>query len=158
MTTKKYQTKIEIDIIPGFHNEYPEIEYGIGDSKESMFVKEKTTLTFDLDLETGEHLLFINFVNKKDEDTVVELNLDKTISIGDIRFEGIAAPHFQWLGEYEPIYPEPWYSQQSTVPDKVIKGTTFMGWNGSWTLKFKSPIFPWMHQEVLHLGWVWPTS
>jgi hypothetical protein len=100
--------------------------------------------------------VIIDFVNKTDSDCVPHLGLDKYITIGAIRINGIHLPRFNWLATYEPVFPEPWYSQQNPRPNPVQAGETHLGWNGRWQLKFDAPVFSWIHQ-LENMGWVWPT-
>lgn len=154
MVTKSFQTKIEIDIVPQYHQDAPHIVYGIDHHRIEIDVPQPTTLTLDYNLEPGAHRCFVEFTNKKNEDTVPSLGLDKTVTISAIRFLNFESQEFLWKSEYLPQYPEPWYSEQIEKPPAVRPGVTTLGWNGCWQLDFESPVFPWIHR-TLRLGWVW---
>jgi hypothetical protein len=156
MDTKKYQTDIEIDIVPTYHSTVPEIVSGIDHTVDRTQLSQPTTLKFNQLLTAGPHSVIIDFVNKQDADCVPHLGLDKYITIGDIRINSIHLPRFNWLATYEPVFPEPWYSQQNPRPNPVQTGETHLGWNGRWQLKFDAPLFSWIHQ-LENMGWVWPT-
>lgn len=71
------------------------------------------------------------------------------VIIKKISFFGIEDPRFIWAGVYKPDYP-PHY------PNKVLElsNTTYLGWNGVWSLDFGVPVFTWIHQ-VQNLGWIY---
>ena len=156
MDTKKYQTEIEIDVIPTYHASLPEIIWGMNQAKKRMSLSRPTTLRFDELLTAGSHCVIIDFVNKTDSDCVPDLGLDKYITIGAVRINGIHLPRFNWIATYEPVFPEPWYSQQNPRPNPVQAGETHLGWNGRWQLTFDAPVFSWIH-KLEGMGWVWPT-
>jgi len=76
------------------------------------------------------------------------------VEISGIEFFGIRDPKFVWSGVYRPVYPEPWFSQQSTKPRSELSGFSHLGWNGTYSLKFTVPVFTWIHQ-VQNLGWIY---
>jgi hypothetical protein len=157
MTIKKYKTKIEIDIVPEYHASLPTIVVGIDSVEEKKIISQNTTLTFDTELSVGEHSVIIDFVDKTNADCVPSQNLDKTISITNIRINGICLDRFLWESTYTPNYPEPWYSQQTVLPPQTHKGSVKLGWNGRWQLNFTSPVFTWIHQTE-KMGWIWPIN
>lgn len=143
-TVIKTLTKIELDLVPTYHSEDPPvINYGIDIADTTMVVDRPLTLEFLVELDPGPHSLIVEFVNKKDEDCIPNQGLDKTIGIGQVRFDGLTSPNFNYMAEYYPIYPEPWYSEQDPKPDPVHKAATLMGWNGRWKLDFNAPVFFW---------------
>lgn len=114
----------------------------------------------DLDLSgslsRGDHVLHIELSGKTNSDT--QGSRDMAVLIENIDFFGICDDRFKWQATYQPNYPEPWYSQQvaaGLVPQDVLQGCTYLGWNGTWRLEFSTPIFTWMHR-VLDLGWIYP--
>jgi hypothetical protein len=157
MTTKKYKTNIEIDIVPEYHASLPTIVVGIDSAEEKKIISQNTTLTFDTELSVGEHSVIIDFIDKTNADCVPSQNLDKTISITSIRINGICLDRFLWESTYTPNYPEPWYSQQTVLPPQTHKGSVKLGWNGRWQLNFTAPVFTWIHQTE-KMGWIWPIS
>ena len=156
MATKKYHTHIEIEVTPTYHQSQCEIAYGIDDTTiNTIHLSQPCQLVFDFDLDPGVHSVFVDFLNKADADCVPDLGLDKYITIGAIRVNGIHLPRFNWLATYEPVFPEPWYSQQNPRPNPVQAGETHLGWNGRWQLQFDAPVFTWIHQ-LENMGWIWP--
>lgn len=156
MDTKKYQTNIEIDIVPSYHNTVPEIVSGVDHAVDRTQLSQPTTLKFNQLLTAGLHSVIIDFVNKQDADCLPHLGLDKYITIGAVKINGIYLPRFNWMATYEPVFPEPWYSQQNPSPNRILIGATHLGWNGRWQLQFSAPVFTWIHQ-MERMGWIWPT-
>ena len=156
MVTKHYLTKIEIELVPTYHASAPHIAYGIDSISDAMTLTQPTVLTFQQELSAGPHELIIDFTNKQDSDCIPELGLDKYISVGAIKFHNIHLPRFNWLATYEPVFPEPWYSEQNPPPNPIQQGETHLGWNGRWRLAFVAPVFSWIHQ-LENMGWIWAT-
>ena len=75
MDTKKYQTDIEIDVVPTYYNTVPEIVSGIDHAVDRMRLSRPTTIRFDQLLTAGPHSVIIDFVNKADADCVPHLGL-----------------------------------------------------------------------------------
>jgi hypothetical protein len=86
-----------------------------------------------------------------------DLDAEQAVQITKLSFYGISDPRFVWRGEYRPCYPELWAKQQHDqgieLP-QVLTNTNYLGWNGTWCLKFDVPIFTWIHQ-VQDLGWIY---
>jgi len=155
--TTKFHVDIEVELIPTYHQDPPQISYGIdGIILNRQDWDQAGILKFEYDLTTGPHVIFVNFENKRNDDTIVELGLDKYLTVGNISINGICLPKFNWVATYFPSYPEPWYSQQTPQPGPVITCPTHLGWNGRWQLQFDAPVFSWIHQ-IENMGWVWPT-
>lgn len=155
MAINKYRTKIEVDLTPVYHDRAPEITYGIDQADQTKVLTEPYTLSFDLELDQGPHDLIINLTNKTNEDCIPSQNLDMLVTISEVRFSGIALQRFILISEYTPTYPEPWYSNLDVKPDAVLYSRNTLGWNGTWKIPFKTPIFPWIH-DIEKMGWIWP--
>lgn len=154
MDTKIYKTQISITLEPIWHEDAPEIEVGVGNQIVKHTLTSTETFDFELQSESKTVELLVRFLNKKDSDTVPEKNLDKAVIVKAVKINGITDDRFVWTGCYEPLYPEPWYSQQALPPSKVLVGHNYLGWNGQWMLSVQIPAFRWMHQ-VLSLGWIY---
>jgi hypothetical protein len=148
-----YPIKIEIRLEPIYHQDPPECKITVGDQAQQGFLTKPTSFFFTISA-TNESEINIELLNKTDKDTVPELGLDKALKIQNIGFFGISDPRFVWLGEYRPVYPEPWHSQQITKPPKILRNVDYIGWPGVWTLKFNVPVFTWIHQVQGH-GWLY---
>ena len=106
---------------------------------------------FEVDIEEGEHALTIN--NNFSPDPKTACVIDK------IRFDDIDLGIIAYSGEYRPNYPEPWYSDQckeGNTPKEVWGGKDakdgsapmFMGWEGSYKLKFSTPLYEWLLENI----------
>ena len=154
--TITYQVKLAVTLRPVWHNDPPQIRIGIDEVMSDMTLTDTTTVNFDVDA-VEKCKLTIEFLNKTDQDTVPDQNLDKAVLIESIDFFGISDPKFVWAGIYEPKYPEPWATQQrnlGVVLAPQITNCTYLTWNGNWTLTFDVPVFAWIH-KVQDLGWIY---
>jgi hypothetical protein len=156
MDIKKYRTEIKLYITPVWHKEPPVCS--IKFSKDVFFkeeIKESKIYSYEEYLPNGNYDIMIEFLNKKNSDTVN--GKDKAIKIDKIVFNDIESERFAWQGIYCPIYPEPWASQQ-TAAGKTLMPTlssqTYLGWNGVWKLTYSAPIFTWIHKLENH-GWIY---
>jgi hypothetical protein len=114
MDIKKYRTEIKLHITPVWHKEPPIC--AIQFSKDVFFKEEITeskVYSYEEYLMDGNYDVTIEFLNKKNSDTVD--GKDKAIKIDKIVFNNIESEKFVWQGIYQPIYPEPWLSQQKKL-------------------------------------------
>jgi len=154
-TNLKHRFWGEISLDPVFHEEPPLVKVILaGDELFHGLLESRKTLEFDRWLVPGVYDLTVEFLNKKDTDTVPDRNLDKAVIVESISVAGLRSQKFVWQGIYAPEYPEPWHSQQTPRPPAELLGHTYLSWNGIWTLKLSSPIFTWVHQ-VEDLGWIY---
>lgn len=154
MDTKTFNVSVDLLLVPKFYADPPQIRCGFGNDIIERDLVEPSTISFNTNEVAGNYTVFVEFLNKKNTDTNLELNLDKTVTIKKITLNGLAFDSVVNHTVYYPIYPEPWYSQQDPKPDKYIIGVQELGWNGRWELSFGVPVFTWIHQ-VENLGWVW---
>jgi hypothetical protein len=156
MDMKKYKTKIEIILTPVWHREPPLVAIKFSkDFFSKEYLKKQKKYVFEKEIPAGEYELSIDFLNKKNTDTVGQN--DKALKIDKIILNGILSDKFIWEGIYQPTYPEPWASQQKILGkklDKFIKPSTYMGWNGQWKLIYSVPLFSWIH-KIENLGWIY---
>ena len=133
----------------------PEIALALNDSVIFQGALEQDRdFSIHRNLPNGIHRLCLTLFNKVDADTVH--NKDKAVIVQAVDFFGLRSPHFVWRGQYQPIYPEPWATQQKTkgvILDQTLQGHNRISWNGTWFLEFSSPIFTWIHQAH-DLGWI----
>lgn len=152
MDIKHYHLDARITLTPIWHNDPPEIILSFGpDVIYAGHLFSTTTFNIDKTLDAGQYQLSLEFINKKNSDTVD--GLDKAVNIEKITFNTIESPQFAWSGIYCPNYPEPWASQQQDLKPELTHHT-YLGWNGKWTLTFDIPIFTWVH-KTLDLGWIY---
>ena len=85
-------------------------------------------------------------VNEKGDILKDQLLHIKRIEIDEIDIGGLV-----YEGEYTPIYPEPWASQQ--IKDGIdlktsLRNVTAMGFDGTWKFKFSSPFYMWLLENL----------
>ncbi len=110
---------------------------------------EEKVVKFSADLEDGEHTFEITHDYSADNISalVIEKIIMDEIDIGVISYGGT----------YTPTYPEPWYSDEQeagrtpkeTIGDGVDgSAPLFMGWEGSYKLKFSTPLYEWLLENI----------
>jgi len=111
--------------------------------------KETKELTMNVHLEDDTHTLEIEHSYSENSSTALVINkiVIEDIDIGVIAYEG----------EYRPIYPEPWYSDETEAgrqPKEVVgkerdgSACLFMGWEGTYKLEFSTPLYEWLLQKI----------
>lgn len=146
------QIRLELELL--WDDTEPEIAISL-DAK-SIFRGHCKRLTeeFEIqqDLAAGQHELVIDFRNKQYQ--IRPPGTDMAVIIRKVYFQH-TNNDFSGFGIYRPVYPEPWYTEQvnlGTKPPSSLNGR-YLGWNGTWSLQFSTPIYRWMHQQ-LDLGWL----
>jgi len=129
----------------------PIIRYGLDNKVIDLLTLDKPNCKVELNkhLDIGNHIFWIEFINKNYDECLLEQNIDMAVEIESVSFEGITLDRFKWAGFYYPDYPE-------NYPDKkpIIESATYLGWNGRWELPFTVPIFTWIH-KLENLGWLY---
>ncbi len=151
----RYDLDLELEISSVWFRQPPTVEVSLDDH--CLFhglinADEKITYTGSLD--QGCHYLKIQYQGKTDLDTDQDRGLDTAVILKKISFFGIDDMKFIWAGEYCPDYPVEWASQQSHPLPKLLTNQTYLGWNGTWTLRIDLPIFTWIHR-IQDLGWIY---
>ena len=155
--TTPYPVKLSVVLKPIWHDDPPQISIGVDGETNTFLLEQSQQFDFEFDSAQVEHNLVIEFLNKTNQDTIVESGLDKAVNIEKISFFGISDPKFIWSGVYVPIYPEPWASEQAkngVVLKQHLTDQTYLAWNGKWTLTFNVPVFTWIH-NIQNLGWIY---
>lgn len=151
-----YLVKLSLTLTPVWHQDPPVIRVGINQDLQKFELRQSQNFEFQFQADADCELI-VEFLNKKDTDTVQEHNLDKAVIIEKIKFFDIEDPRFVWAGVYEPKYPEPWASQQrqqGVVLNPRLSPHCYLSWNGKWTLTFSVPVFTWIH-KIQDLGWIY---
>jgi hypothetical protein len=103
-----------------------------------------TTTSFDFEfLAVDQASMILEHHSKSDQDP------NTAVIIQRIEFYGISDPRFIWAGTYYPVYPSHYPDQKSSRP-----GQDYLGWNGTYVLDFKVPVFSWIHQ-IQDMGWLY---
>lgn len=113
-----------------------------GNINEDIVVKFSQTLNFN------KHVLSIQRTGKNNQQ--VRLDADgnyqgQELFIDWIKIDGVNIRNLIWTNAYyEPIYPEPWASQQRDQGielERLVLGETCLSHNGTWRLEFNSPFY-----------------
>jgi len=114
-----------------------------------------TLIEFYSELTEGQQYNFtINRTNKFDSQTITQdgkIIKDQLLFIKSIEIDEIDLGGLIYEGLYYPEYPEPWASQQKELGNTLtpsIKNVTSMGFNGRWELKFTSPFYMWLLENL----------
>lgn len=114
-----------------------------------------TVVGFEHTLEEGkEYTLKILRSGKIKGQTVVEADKivrDQLLHIKGIEIDEIDIGALVFEGLYTPSYPEPWATQQKSAGVDLpgsFKNVTCMGHNGVWELKFSSPFYMWLLENL----------
>ena len=112
-------------------------------------------IEFDQTFDEGQNVdLVIKRSNKNAKQTIVEngeIVKDQLLHINQIEIDEIDIGSLVYDGVYRPEYPEPWASQQAEVgnkPPEIIKNSTDLGHNGTWTFSFGTPFYMWLLENL----------
>ena len=158
MTTEKLKFKVQL--YAQYWDKPPVAEIIIGD--QSKLKQEITGTEHNPDIlevyheltEGQEYKFVIHRTNKDNTQTMVENNQitkDQLLCIKSIEIDEIDLGGLIYEGLYHPEYPEPWASQQKELGHTLatpIKNVTSMGFNGRWELKFTSPFYMWLLENL----------
>ena len=115
---------------------------------------QRTTITFDAELDDGEHQLIIERQNKTTKDTLLKnskIIKDSTINILDIVIDEISIEPLLDHANFFPKYAEPWLSQQKQIgkePPASYNYCRTLHHNGEWKLDFANPVHIWFFQNI----------
>ena len=117
---------------------------------------EPDIIEFENELTEGnEYELTIERSGKTKTQTVIndkgDILKDQLLNIKRIEIDEIDIGALVYDGEYTPIYPEPWATQQRESGQDLkdsFKNVTKMGFNGTWRFKFTSPFYMWLLENL----------
>ena len=102
-----------------------------------------------------EYNLVINRSGKVKNQTVIndkgDILKDQMLHIKSIEIDEIDIGALVYEGVYTPQYPEPWATQQREAGVELkhsFKNVKQMGHNGGWKLKFASPFYMWLLENL----------
>jgi hypothetical protein len=118
--------------------------------------QDPTTIEFEAELTEGsEYNLIIERSGKDKKQTVInekgDILKDQLLHIKSIEIDEIDIGALVYEGVYTPEYPEPWATQQRESSNDLrdsFKNVTKMGFNGTWNLKFASPFYMWLLENL----------
>ena len=140
----KYPVKLSVTLRPV---DCPNINIGVNGDLFPLKLDRIETINFEFESKDFGSLT-VELVDKIAQEAVI---------VESVSFFGISDPKFAWAGVYEPIYPEPWATEQKdqdVVLTPQLCPHTYLGWAGKWTLTFTIPVFTWIHRTQ-NLGWLY---
>jgi hypothetical protein len=150
--------KFDIQLQANFWNRSPSIVVKLNDKIMETFDKfvdkQKTNISFDAELDDGDHQLVIERINKTTKDTVIEdskIVKDSTVDIIDVVIDKISIDALLDKANFFPKYPEPWVSQQKQIgkePSASYNYCRTLHHNGEWKLDFANPVHIWFFQNI----------
>jgi len=158
MATEKLKFKLEL--YATMWDKPPHVEVVINDKsffKDDIRGTEDNPdlIEFEHELQENEkYELKIIRSGKTNSQTVVEngkMIKDQLLHIKYIEIDEIDIGPLVYEGIYTPEYPEPWATQQRESGQDLkdsFKNVTQMGFNGTWGLKFDSPFYMWLLENL----------
>ena len=104
-------------------------------------------VAFERTIDEGAHTLKIRLENKNNSDTVLENSeviKDMLLNIDDIMIDDISLGNLLWSAEYILDHPHEYKGQTVTKLDNCVN----LGWNGTYILKFTSPFYIWLLEQL----------
>ena len=104
-------------------------------------------IKFERTIDEGAHTLKIRLENKTNADTNIrngEIIDDMLLNIDDITIDDISLGNLLWSAEYILDHPQEYRGQTITKLDNCVN----LGWNGTWILKFTSPFYIWLLEQL----------
>jgi hypothetical protein len=104
-------------------------------------------IKFERTIDEGAHTLKIRLENKNNSDTVLENSeviKDMLLNIDDIMIDDISLGNLLWSAEYILDHPHEYKGQTVTKLDNCVN----LGWNGTYILKFTSPFYIWLLEQL----------
>jgi hypothetical protein len=136
----------------------PTVRVGLNDQVKDLCLDQDTVVSFVAEANHGDILrLTVEHYGKTIADCKPNDNLDTAVVIDRININGIESQRFVWQGLYVPEYEKAYVEDQhknGTELAPVLKHSSYLGWNGVWTLEFTAPVFTWIH-KIENLGWIY---
>ena len=157
---KTEKVRFKLELWATYWDKLPVAEILINDtshySTEITGTEDKPSVVeFEHTLEEGkEYTLKILRSGKDVRQTVVEgdkIIKDQLLHIKSIEIDEIDIGALVYEGLYTPEYPEPWATQQRSAGVDLpvsFKNVTTVGHNGVWELKFASPFYMWLLENL----------
>ena len=96
------------------------------------------------------------FLNKTVYDTKLDANgnivKDLLLNIDSIEIDEIDIGSLKWTASnYTPMYPESYTQHVLRTGQEIeteLKNCVNLGWNGTWSLPFTSPVYIWLLENI----------
>jgi hypothetical protein len=104
-------------------------------------------MTFEHTVDQGPHSLKIRLENKTQQDTQIKdgtIINDMLLNIDDITIDDISLGNLLWSAEYLLDQPQEYNGKTIDHLDNCVN----LGWNGTYILKFSSPFYIWLLEQL----------
>ena len=142
---EKEKVKFDIELSGTCWDKIPEFSMGIDDQEfVKDFVSDSRVFSFAAELTEEEHILWVDFHNKTDDQVVktkdeTGIEKDMLLNIEKIFIDGVEIGVLKWHAS-EFIAKDP---KRETL-DKCVN----FGWNGRYQIKFTSPVYLWLLENL----------
>lgn len=119
-------------------------------------IAEPTELSWSGELEEGEQVIVVEMYDKRNGDTVQDDNgniiKDVILNIDNISFDDVdlarSTTNFDFDLDYVVLQMVSTYYPKSEYAPEVLDRCVNLGWNGRWELKFSSPTYLWLLENL----------
>jgi hypothetical protein len=132
--------------LSGTHwDKIPEFSIGIGEQEFIKdFVSDSMVFSFTKELIEGEHILWIDFHNKTDNQVIqnknkTEIIKDMLLNIEKISIDDVEIENIKWSGSQ--FIPK-------DCNREILTNCVNLGWNGRYQIKFTSPVYLWLLENL----------
>ena len=104
-------------------------------------------IRFERTVDEGAHSLKIRLENKTTYDTQLDngnVTKDMLLNINDITIDDISLGNLLWSTEYQLDSPQEYNGKTITQLTNCVN----LGWNGTYILKFTSPFYIWLLEQL----------
>jgi hypothetical protein len=153
---EKEQLHFRIGLSGTSAKKQPEFKISIGEHEYfhqtlTVDLNEIEYFEFDADLVEGDNSLDITFLNKINNDTVLDVDgnivNDMLLTINSVEVDEIDLGNLIWTASaYRPIYPAVYAATQAL--ESELKNCVNLGWNGTWSLPFSVPFYIWLLENI----------
>lgn len=146
--TETLNFKVTLDAI--FWKKIPEYSILVDNIVKSnglLVNKGVTVVEFSCELEHGPHVIAVRLSNKDWTDTLIEngeIVADMLLTVSEIQIDTIDLGELKYQGIFYLDSPQMFQGQE--IQD--LPGCTSMGWNGQYELKFSSPYYLWLLENL----------
>lgn len=150
MTKEVENLSFSITLSGVFWNKKPKYTVVLDDeiiTSGEILDSKQEVIKFSKDIEEGQHFLKIRLENKTDSDTVIEnghILKDMLLNVDDIEIDDIPLGNLLWSAEYHLDEPHLYNGEKITSLSKCVN----LGWNGTYELKFSSPFYIWLLENL----------
>jgi len=143
------QLRFVVSLSATFWDKRPQFSIWLDDHvvTQSEISADPHNVVFERAVEPGAHSLKIRLENKTNHDTQIKDRVivnDMLLNIDDITIDDISLGNLLWSAEYLLDQPQEYNGKTINHLDNCVN----LGWNGTYTLKFSSPFYIWLLEQL----------